>query len=56
MSSGVFEVLSTSGNTYLGGEDFDDRIMNWMADQFHRGYGHRSAQRSPGVAATERSC
>src|SRR3989440_8810141 len=34
MSKGVFEVLSTSGNTYLGGEDFDERIMNWMADQF----------------------
>jgi molecular chaperone DnaK len=34
MNSGVFEVLSTSGNTYLGGEDFDERIMNWMADQF----------------------
>ena len=34
MNNGVFEVLSTSGNTYLGGEDFDDRIMNWMADQF----------------------
>jgi molecular chaperone DnaK len=34
MSNGVFEVLSTSGNTYLGGEDFDERIMNWMADQF----------------------
>jgi len=34
MSNGVFEVLSTSGNTYLGGEDFDERIMNWMAEQF----------------------
>jgi molecular chaperone DnaK len=34
MNNGVFEVLSTAGNTYLGGEDFDDRIMNWMADQF----------------------
>jgi molecular chaperone DnaK len=34
MSDGVFEVLSTSGNTFLGGEDFDERIMNWMADQF----------------------
>jgi molecular chaperone DnaK len=34
MNKGVFEVLSTAGNTYLGGEDFDDRIMNWMADQF----------------------
>jgi len=34
MNKGVFEVLSTSGNTYLGGEDFDERIMDWMADQF----------------------
>jgi molecular chaperone DnaK len=39
MSNGVFEVLSTSGNTYLGGEDFDERIMNWMADQFHQDTG-----------------
>jgi len=34
MNNGVFEVLSTSGNTFLGGEDFDEAIMNWMADQF----------------------
>jgi molecular chaperone DnaK len=34
MNHGVFEVLSTSGNTFLGGEDFDERIMSWMADQF----------------------
>jgi molecular chaperone DnaK len=34
MNEGVFEVLSTSGNTFLGGEDFDESIMNWMADQF----------------------
>jgi len=34
MSEGVFEVLSTSGNTFLGGEDIDEKIMNWMADQF----------------------
>src|SRR3989449_7054932 len=39
MSNGVFEVLSTSGNTYLGGEDFDERIMNWMADQFFQDTG-----------------
>jgi molecular chaperone DnaK len=39
MNNGVFEVLSTSGNTYLGGEDFDERIMNWMADQFHEDTG-----------------
>ncbi len=34
MNNGVFEVLSTSGNTFLGGEDLDERIMNWMAEQF----------------------
>ncbi len=34
MNEGVFEVLATSGNTFLGGEDLDERIMNWMADQF----------------------
>ena len=34
MNDGVFEVLSTSGNTFLGGEDFDERIMGWMASQF----------------------
>src|SRR6186997_3193047 len=34
MNDGVFEVLSTSGNTFLGGEDLDERIMSWMAGQF----------------------
>ncbi|HKN83362.1 MAG TPA: molecular chaperone DnaK [Pyrinomonadaceae bacterium] len=34
MNDGVFEVLSTSGNTFLGGEDFDERNMSWMAGQF----------------------
>ncbi len=34
MNDGVFDVLSTSGNTFLGGEDFDERIMSWMAAQF----------------------
>jgi molecular chaperone DnaK len=39
MNEGVFEVLSTSGNTFLGGEDFDESIMNWMADQFMQDTG-----------------
>jgi molecular chaperone DnaK len=34
MNDGVFEVLATSGNTFLGGEDFDERIMNWISSQF----------------------
>jgi molecular chaperone DnaK len=39
MNEGVFEVLSTAGNTFLGGEDFDETIMNWMADQFMQDTG-----------------
>ncbi len=31
---GVFNVLSTAGNTFLGGEDFDLRIMNWLIEEF----------------------
>jgi molecular chaperone DnaK len=34
INEGVYEVLSTSGNTFLGGEDFDERIINWMVKQF----------------------
>ena len=34
INNGVFEVLSTSGNTFLGGEDFDERIIDWMVEQF----------------------
>ncbi len=34
LSSGVYEVLATSGDTYLGGEDFDLRIIDWLADKF----------------------
>ncbi len=37
ISDGVFEVLSTSGNTFLGGEDFDQRIINWLVDTFRDG-------------------
>ncbi len=39
MSDGVFEVLATSGNTFLGGEDFDDRIIAWMIEQFNNETG-----------------
>lgn len=34
LGDGVFEVLSTNGDTHLGGDDFDDVIINWMADDF----------------------
>ncbi len=34
LSAGVYEVLATSGDTYLGGEDFDTRIVDFLADRF----------------------
>jgi molecular chaperone DnaK len=39
LEDGLFEVLSTSGDTYLGGEDFDRRIMDWLIDGFQRDTG-----------------
>ncbi|HEX8617850.1 MAG TPA: molecular chaperone DnaK [Thermoanaerobaculia bacterium] len=35
----LFEVLSTSGDTYLGGEDFDKRVMDWLIETFQRDTG-----------------
>ena len=34
ISDGVFEVLATNGDTKLGGDDFDQRVIDWMADKF----------------------
>jgi molecular chaperone DnaK len=39
LEDGLFEVLSTSGDTYLGGEDFDKRIMDWLIEQFEKDTG-----------------
>ena len=39
ISDGVFEVLATNGNTKLGGDDFDEKIMNWIAEEFLRENG-----------------
>lgn len=36
LGDGVFEVLSTNGDTYLGGDDFDISIINWLADEFKK--------------------
>ncbi len=36
LGDGVFEVKSTNGDVHLGGDDFDLRIMNWLAEEFHR--------------------
>ena len=39
VGDGVFEVLSTSGDTHLGGDDFDKRIVDWLADDFKAAEG-----------------
>ncbi|MBN2472840.1 MAG: molecular chaperone DnaK, partial [Anaerolineae bacterium] len=36
VGDGVFEVRSTNGDTFLGGDDFDERIINWVADEFKK--------------------
>jgi molecular chaperone DnaK len=36
INEGVFHVLATNGNTYLGGEDFDNRIVAWLIEQFEK--------------------
>ncbi len=39
LGEGVFEVKSTNGDTHLGGDDFDDVIINWLADEFKKDEG-----------------
>ncbi len=39
LGDGVFEVKSTNGNTHLGGDDFDQVIIDWLAEEFHKDEG-----------------
>jgi len=39
LGDGVFEVKATNGDTFLGGEDFDQRIIDWLADEFRKDQG-----------------
>jgi molecular chaperone DnaK len=39
LGEGVFEVLSTNGDVHLGGDDFDQKIINWLADEFQKDEG-----------------
>lgn len=39
LGDGVFEVLATNGDTHLGGDDFDNKIMNYLADEFQKEHG-----------------
>jgi molecular chaperone DnaK len=39
IGEGVFEVKATNGDTHLGGDDFDQRVMDWIADEFKKEHG-----------------
>ncbi len=54
LGEGVFEVRSTNGDTHLGGDDFDQRIIDWMADEFKKVEWHRSPSGPHGAAASQR--
>ena len=53
IGNGVFEVISTAGDTFLGGEDFDARIIDWLVFGFEKRARHRSAQGQDGAAAPQ---
>jgi molecular chaperone DnaK len=39
IGDGIFEVLATNGDTHLGGDDFDEVLINWVADEFKKDHG-----------------
>jgi hypothetical protein len=39
IAEGVFEVKATNGDTHLGGDDFDQRVMDWIAGEFKKEHG-----------------
>ena len=45
LGQGVFEVDATNGDTHLGGDDFDQRVIDWIADEFKKSNGMRSGRR-----------
>ena len=55
IGDGVFEVKSTNGDTFLGGEDFDKRIIDYLADEFKKEQGIDLTQGQAGAAAPEGS-
>ena len=53
VGEGVVEVKSTNGDTHLGGDDLDDRIIDWLVAEFKKTDGHRPAQGPDGASAPE---
>jgi len=55
LAEGVFEVKSTNGDTHLGGDDFDDRVIHWLVDEFKKDQGIDLLQGSDGAPAAQGS-
>ncbi len=55
VGDGVVEVKSTNGDTHLGGDNIDQRIIDWLIQEFKRDQGIDVSQRPDGLAASERS-
>ena len=53
---GVFRVISTSGDTHLGGDDFDQCLINYVADQFHREQGIDLRKDTMALQRLEEAC
>ena len=55
IGDGTFHVKSTNGDTHLGGDDFDQRIIDWLIDEFKKDQGIDLSQGHAGAAAPEGS-
>ena len=55
VGDGVVEVKSTNGDTHLGGDDIDQRIVDWLIDEFKKRTRHRPGQGPHGAATAEGS-
>ena len=55
LGDGVFEVKSTAGNTHLGGDDWDQRVIDWMVTEFKNAHGVDLGDRQDGRAAAQGS-
>jgi heat shock 70kDa protein 1/2/6/8 len=56
IDDGVFEVKATAGDTHLGGEDFDQRMMDYCIAQFKKQHGHDISNDKKAIARVRRQC
>ncbi len=56
INDGVFHVLATNGDSYLGGEDFDNRIVEWIVDEFRREGGADLSQDKLALQRVKEAC